>query len=328
MAIKEKVLEMLEANKGRSISGNKIAASLDVTRSAVWKTVNQLREEGFSISAGTNRGYCLTSDNDMLSEHAISAELKTRELGRAIDLFKTINSTNTFAKSLAQLGAVHGHTVISELQTEGRGRLGRSFHSPGAQGVYMSVIIRPQIPIDQALGLTACAAVAVCEAIDELVRSSSTYSEESKIKWVNDIFIGGRKVCGILTEASVALEQGGLDYVVLGFGVNVNNYSFPEELASVATSLRMVCGESFSRSKLAALILNHLERRIDTMGDGSFMNEYRRRSILTGRVIDVENNGAVERFECVGIDDSGKLIVRRGNGVQLLLSSGTVTIRN
>ena len=328
MSIKERVLELLEQSKGKSVSGNKIATSLDVSRSAVWKAVNQLREEGYSINAGTNRGYCLTSDNDKMSEPSIKKYLRTKALGQNIDVFKTIDSTNSFAKSLAQLNAAHGHVVIAEQQTDGRGRMGRHFHSPNCQGIYMSVILRPKLPIEQALNVTACAAVAACEAIEKICAEEGAQNISCQIKWVNDVYISGKKACGILTEAAVGIEQGGLDYVVIGFGVNVNNYNFPDELKETATSLRAEVGESVSRAKLAAEILNILEEKIGTIGDRSFLEEYRRRSILTGKTVDIENNGITERFECVGIDDLGKLIVRRRSGEELTLSSGTVKIVN
>ena len=332
MALKEKILQLLEANKGKSISGNKIATQMNVSRSAVWKAVNLLREEGYSINGGTNRGYCLTSDNDKLSEPAIQNMLKTKYIGKSIDMFKTIDSTNTFAKSLAQLGAESGHVVAAEHQTEGRGRMGRQFFSPNYQGIYMSVIIRPNIPIEQAMGITACAAVAVCDAIEESIADIESpgkregNADHCMIKWVNDIYLNDRKVCGILTEASVGIEQGGLDYVVLGFGINVNNYNFPDELRNTATSIRLECGESVSRTKLAASLLNHLEQRLEELGKSSLMDEYRRRLVLSGRIIDVENNGITERFECLGVDDIGRLLVKRGNGQELALTSGTVTV--
>ena len=328
MAIKDRVLEMLENNKGKSISGNKIAMTLDVSRSAVWKAVNQLREDGYSINAGTNRGYCLTSDNDKLSEPAILSTLNTKYVGRSIDLFKTVDSTNSFAKSLAQLGAKNGHVIISEHQSMGRGRMGRVFYSPSCQGIYMSVIIRPKLSIEKATSITACAAVAVCQAIDKVIAEAGIIHAPCRIKWVNDIFLGDKKVCGILTEASVAVEQGGLDYVVIGFGLNVNNYSFPDELQDICTSLRLECGESFSRVKLCTEILDRFEALIEelTAGKSTFMSEYRNRSILTGKIIDVENNGITERFSCVGIDDQGYLVVRRSNGTELSLSGGTVTL--
>ena len=221
MPLKERVLAVLEENKGKSVSGSEIARSVGMTRSAVWKAVKALREEGYTICAVTNKGYCLSEENDFLSEQSVVPNLRTKELGRKIDVFKTIDSTNNFAKSLAQLGAVHGTTVISEVQTQGRGRMGRSFYSPLGMGIYMSVILRPELSVEHSLLITSCAAVAVAEAIERVA------GIDCKIKWVNDIYAGNKKLCGILTEASVNVEQGGLEYAIVGMGINVQNVTFP-----------------------------------------------------------------------------------------------------
>ncbi len=321
MALKDKVLEILEENRGRSISGNKMAETLGMTRSAVWKAVTQLREEGYTIHAVTNRGYCLTSENDLLNEPSIKSHLETVEYGRKMDVFKTIDSTNTFAKKLAEIGTANGHTIIAEQQTEGRGRHGRSFHSPGNQGIYMSVIVRPPFDIKQTANITACSAVAVAEAIEIIT------GLECGIKWVNDIYIGGKKVCGILTEASINVEQGCLDYAVIGIGLNVNNGFFPKGLDDKATSLRIEKGETVNRSRLCAKILDRLEARITTMNDPEFMNEYRRRSILTGKIIDIDTGDSIERFECKGIDDEGRLIVVGSDKKERHLTNGTVIMK-
>lgn len=319
MPLKDKVLEILEENRGRSVSGNKIAVSLGMTRSAVWKAVNQLREEGYTITAVTNRGYCLTSDNDILNEPSIYSFLETEHLGRKMDVFKSVDSTNSFAKSLAQLGAVHGTTVIAEQQTAGRGRQGKKFHSPNNQGVYMSVIVRPKLSVDYALMITSCAAVAVAEAIETVSGLSCG------IKWVNDIFAGGKKLCGILTEAAIGVEQGGLEYAIIGIGINVSNTIFPKELESVATSIRGETGKNVNRSQLAAEILNSLERHLDRICTQDFIEEYRRRSILIGKRITLTKNNFSESVECIGIDSFGKLLIRRDDGSEEAVSSGTVT---
>lgn len=319
MALKDKVLEILEENRGKSVSGNKIAISLGMTRSAVWKAVKQLREDGYTITAVTNRGYCLTNDNDILNEPSIISFLETSSLGRKMDIFKTIDSTNSFAKSLAQLGAVHGHTIIAEQQTAGRGRMGKKFHSPNNQGIYLSVIIRPELSVDYALMITSCAAVAVAEAIEKVTGLNCG------IKWVNDIYANGKKLCGILTEASIGVEQGGLEYAVIGIGLNVSNTVFPEDIENIATSIKAETGKTASRSQLAAEILNSLEKHLDTITTQDFIEEYRRRSILIGKKITITQNDISEKVECIGIDSYGKLLVRKENGEEAAISSGTVS---
>lgn len=318
MPLKDKVLAVLEENKGKSVSGSEIAKSVGMTRSAVWKAVMTLREEGYSICAVTNRGYCLAEESDFLSEQAIVPNLRTKALGRKIDVFKTIDSTNNFAKSLAQLGAVHGTAVVSEVQTQGKGRMGRDFYSPMGMGVYMSVIIRPKLSVEDSLLITSCAAVAAADAIEKVA------GLECSIKWVNDIYAGEKKLCGILTEASVDVEQGGLEYAIVGMGINVQNNAFPKNLADIATSVRIETGKTISRSELTAEILNCFENRLETIKDKSFLEEYRRRSNVIGRRIVVLHGGNSEEVDCVGIDGIGRLLVRTDSGEEKALTSGTI----
>ena len=320
MSLKNKVLAVLEENKGKNISGSEIAKSAGMTRSAVWKAVKQLRSEGYSISAVTNKGYCLSEESDFLNEHSVFQNLKTHEIGRKIDVFKTIDSTNNFAKSLAQLGAVHGTTVISEVQTQGKGRMGRSFYSPVGMGVYMSVILRPKLSVEHSLLITSCAAVAVAEAVEKIT------GLDCKIKWVNDIYVGKKKLCGILTEAAINVEQGGLDYAIVGIGLNIQNTSFPKNISDIATSLYLETGKSFSRSLIVAEILNSLEAHLDNITDKGFIEEYRRRSNLIGKRIEITHNDIATQAECIGIDEICRLLVRYDNGEEKALMSGTIRI--
>ncbi len=320
MSLKNRILAVLEENKGKSVSGSEIARSVGMTRSAVWKAVKQLRDEGYTIYASTNKGYCLSSDNDYLNEYSVVQHLTTRDIGRKIDVFKSIDSTNNFAKSLAQLDAVHGTTVVSEVQTQGKGRMGRSFHSPIGMGIYMSVVLRPKLSVEHSLLITSCAAVAVAEAV-ELVTGL-----ECKIKWVNDIYVGNKKLCGILTEASVNVEQGGLDYAVVGIGLNVQNTTFPKNISDIATSIYLETGKKFSKSLLAAEILNKLEEHLDKIQDKSFIEDYRKRSNLIGRRIEITQGDAVTQAVCIGIDEICRLLVRYDNGEEKALMSGTIRI--
>ncbi len=319
MALKDRVLAVLEANKGKTVSGTKISNTVGVTRGAVWKAVNSLRSEGYSISAVTNRGYCLEESNDLISEQAIRPYLKTKALGKKLDVYREIDSTNSFTKEAAHYGAVHGTTVIAEIQTGGKGRLGRKFYSPLGMGVYMSVIIRPKLSIDSSLLVTSCAAVAVAQAIERVAPEL-----ECQIKWVNDIYINGRKVCGILTEASIDVEQGGLEYAVIGIGINVQNSSFPEELANTATSIKMEIHHNVSRNMLAAEVLNCLEEQLEHIDDSEFMKEYVRRSNVIGKKITVTQGDDLFTADCFGIDSKGRLLVRCENGEEKAVGSGTI----
>lgn len=320
MPLKDRVLAVLEENKGKSVSGSEIARSVGMTRSAVWKAVKMLREEGYSICAVTNKGYCLSEENDFLSEQSIVPNLHTKALGKKIDVFKTIDSTNNFAKSLAQLGAEHGTTVISEVQTQGKGRMGRAFYSPLGMGIYMSVILRPKLSVEHSLLITSCAAVAVAEAIEKVS------GVKCKIKWVNDIYAGDKKLCGILTEASVNVEQGGLEYAIVGMGINVQNVTFPKNVADIATSIKLETGENVSRSLLAAEVLNCLEEKLENITDKSFIEEYRRRSNLMGKRITVTQGENIYEASCTGIDEYGRLLIKLDNGEDKALSSGTIRL--
>ena len=320
MALKDKVLEILEDNRGRSVSGNKIAVSLGMTRSAVWKAVKQLREEGYTINAVTNRGYCLTSDNDILNEPSVISFLETKELGRKMDIFKSIDSTNNFAKSLAQLGAVNGHTIIAEQQTAGKGRMGKKFYAPNNQGIYLSVIVRPQLSVEYALMITSCAAVAVAEAIEKVS------GLRCGIKWVNDLYYQGRKVCGILTEAGTDLESGQLEWLVVGIGLNLTATAedFPPELAAKAGSLYPGGPAPVSRAALAGAI----GRELLALCPGfACLDEYRARCFVPGHWVTVCTGTETYAAQALSIDDVGRLVVQREGGRTEALRCGEVTIR-
>ncbi len=201
MAVKDEVLRLLEENRDEFLSGEALALCLGVSRAAVWKAVRSLRKGGYAILAVTNRGYKLSGEDDVLSPSEIERHY-TGEIPLKISIHKCVDSTNTLARQAASNGASEGTVVIAGEQTAGKGRLGRSFFSPGDTGLYMSVVLRPKISAEKAVTVTAAAAVAAAEAIEILS------DRQAVIKWVNDVFVDGRKVCGILTEASLGMELG------------------------------------------------------------------------------------------------------------------------
>ena len=220
---KSQVLELLTENSGKFFSGEEIATELGVSRNAVWKAVNSLKFEGYKIEAVKNKGYALSSTTDVISVKGIKKYLKS---DLDIEVYKEVTSTNTMLKERGSQGAKEGQVIIANMQTAGRGRIGRTFHSPSDTGIYMSILLRPTDLIPQdAVKITTLAAVCACEAIENVSGKSAA------IKWVNDIFMDGLKVCGILTEAAMSLESGNLDYVVLGIGLNAYEPEggFPEE---------------------------------------------------------------------------------------------------
>lgn len=319
VATREQVLAALIEAQG-AVSGEWLARRLGITRNSVWKAIARLREEGYAIEGTTNRGYRLIAGRDPVSAGAIRAFLHTRAFGQEIEVHARIDSTNTRAKALAMQGAPHGTLICAREQASGRGRFGRAFYSPAESGVYMSLILRPQLPAERSVLLTSMTAVAVARAIERLA------DVEVKIKWVNDLFIGDRKVCGILCEAGMDFESGQLEYAVVGIGVNTARAAFPAELAAVATSVGNACGSDVSNNRLIAEICNEMEALYPELASGEFMAESRARSNVIGRRVMVARGE--ERFTATAldIDEQGGLVVRTEAGVETL-RSGEVSIR-
>lgn len=237
--------------------------------------------------------------------------------------FEELDSTNRYLKELAAEGAPEGTVIIANRQSAGRGRLGRSFFSPAEKGIYMSILLRPDIALERAVLITSMSAVAVAEAIEHVSGA------EAKIKWVNDIFLNGKKTCGVLTEAGIDAEKGTLEFAVLGIGVNVGEMEFPKELEHIATSVSNECGFPVSKDTLINAILEKMERWYPTLADGSFLKESKRRSLLLGKeitVIDETVYGGSYPAKAVDINELGNLIIER-DGVLQVLNSGEVSIR-
>lgn len=317
MNTKEAVLAALL--EGESISGERLARRLDISRSAVWKAIAQLREDGYEVEAVTNRGYRLSGADEIVSEAGIRRHLTTREFGQILEVHREIDSTNNRAKALAVEGASHGTLVVARRQTGGRGRFGRSFHSPEG-GVYMSFILRPELPVEQSVMLTSMTAVAVAHAIERLA------DVRVEIKWVNDLYVRGRKLCGILCEAGMDFESGQLEYAVVGIGVNTAKMQFPTELQDIATSIANECGTQISQNRLAAEICACMEEEYAHLADGRFMAESRVRSNVIGRKIVVLRGNERFHAKALDIDDQGGLVIETRDGVQTV-RSGEISIR-
>ena len=319
MSTKDDVLALL-ADAEAPVSGERLARKLNVTRNAVWKAVEQLRRDGYAIEAATNRGYRLIDAPDRVSVAEIRRWLNPGEIGGRMELHRTLDSTNTRAKALAANGAPHGLLVIAESQTGGKGRMGRAFFSPEHSGVYMTYVLRPRMPAEQAVMLTSMAAVAVARAIE------SVADVEVGVKWVNDLYINARKVCGILCEASMDFEIGQLEYAVLGIGVNVAAMEFPEALGAIATSIGNECGKPVSRNQLIAEISNQINALYGQLETLEFMAENRRRSIVIGRDVQVIRGGTSFAAKALDIDDLGRLVIRTADGVSRV-NSGEVSLK-
>ncbi len=322
MSIKNEILHILESNRGRNISGQELADMLNVSRTAVWKAINSLKDEGYLIGAATNKGYSLSNTSDLLSSEGIKLYLDEEFKNIPVIVYKTIESTNSEAKLLAVQNAEHGTTIIAEEQTKGRGRFGRDFFSPSDSGIYMSIILKPLLSIENSVLITTAAAVAVCEAIEKFI------SQAPKIKWVNDIFIGDRKVCGILTEAVTNFESGMMDSVVVGIGINVKtkNEDFPIELQNTAGAI-FNNGDNFIRNHLSAEIINNVLNITEHLESKSFMQSYRERSMILGeQILYNKNNNWYEGYASE-INDSGELIIYTADGQKIRLNSGEVSIK-
>ena len=323
MTTKEKLLALLEDSKGTFFSGEEIARTLQVSRAAVWKAVNALREDGYAIDAATNKGYRLSPDSDILSPQGIRRFLKPEYRDLDLTVLPTAPSTNALVREKANQGRPEGCVIVACEQTDGRGRYGRQFFSPIDSGVYLSLLLRPTAySPQQATCLTAAAAAAMCQAIEAVT------GQQPGIKWVNDIFLHGKKVCGILTEAAVGLETGALDYMVLGAGVNLYPpvKGFPEEIQPIAGSvLERSCPEA--KNRLVGEFLNRFWDFYTHPECRTYLEDYRSRSLAIGQNVTVLSAGRAVSAYAYGIDDDFRLLVRYENGDTEALSYGEIRIQ-
>ena len=323
MSTKTQLLEILAKNQTTYTSGAKLAAELTISRNAVWKAIENLREDGYSIAAATNKGYRLTYHSDILTEASITSHIMNTA-AYTLDVRKTVTSTNAVLRELATAGAPEGYVVVADEQTSGKGRMGRTFHSPAGHGVYFSILLRPGPKSADASLITSAAAVAAAQAIEEVLGMSVG------IKWVNDLFLDGKKVCGILTEASFDMENGYIESAILGIGINVTtpDDGYPDEIKDIAVSL--ASGQSATageRCRLIASTLDNFWGYYADLSERRFLDEYRKRSILIGRSINVITHDGIIKAQAIAIDDDCRLIVRYENGETRRLNSGEVSVR-
>lgn len=315
MTLRDKIIYMLESNKGEFVSGQDIAKSASVSRSAVAKCVNALKDEGYPIVSVNNQGHRLDTTCDILSEPAICADLN--EEGVTVRVFQSIDSTNTEAKRAVANGLTENALFVANEQTAGRGRRGRSFYSPKEHGIYFSCVLHPEVSLADSTAITSACAVAVCESLRQITK------KDPKIKWVNDIFIEGYKVCGILTEAISDFESGRVQAVIVGIGINLTNEAFPDELKDIASSV----GVRVDRCALVADIYSRLKALCDGLPDRSFMDRYRNYSLVLGRTVCFNRNGQDYQATARAIHDNGELEVITDSGETMLLNSGEISVK-
>lgn len=322
MGTKEKLLSLLETRKGEYLSGEEIAQQLEVSRTAVWKAVKTLQSAGYEIVAVQNKGYCLSATSDILSEQGIRKFLDP-QWSIIPEVLPTATSTNALLREKANGGAPEGYAVLANAQTNGRGRLGRQFYSPADTGIYLSLLLRPVgYSPDQAIKVTTMAAVAASKAIEEIS------GKKAKIKWVNDIYMDGRKVCGILTEGAFGLEIGSLEYIVLGVGINAYEpqNGFPEDIVGIAGAVFEKAIDD-GKNRLAAAFLNHFMECYQEENHSCYAQEYRNRSLVIGREVTVISGGMQRGATALDVDGDCRLIVRYKDGSIQALSSAEVSIR-
>lgn len=311
MSLKKDILNELKETGG-FISGQTLASRFSKSRAAVWKAVKALRKDGYIIDAVTNRGYRLSDENDLLSAEIIKNRLDCKI---NVYYYNSIDSTNTEAKRRISSGELSEMLLVADEQTNGRGRQGKAFYSPPLTGIYMTLVIHPDISLCNAVTATTAAAVAVCRAVELLT------DLRPQIKWVNDVYLNGRKICGILTEAVSDFETGTVSSIIIGIGMNIKTVSFPGDIENAGS-----LGADIRRTDLIAEITNELMKI--TLGDyKSFIDYYRSHSLILGKKINYIEDGKITAATAIAIDEKGGLTVKKENGEILTLRSGEISVR-
>ena len=341
--MKAEMLRVLRESK-EYVSGQELCSRFQVSRTAVWKVINQLKEEGYEIEAKQNKGYQLRKSPDTMEAYELESRMKTRWAGRHVSYKKETGSTNTDCKQLAEQGAPHGTLAVTERQVSGKGRRGRNWQSPAGESIYMSLLCRPEFAPDKASMLTLVMGISVAEAVEKYI------GIPAKIKWPNDVVVNGRKICGILTEMEIGLETREIQYLVIGVGINVNNgYSvaqetgdfeaarkeaFPGELYAVATGLFLEAEnkkEKIVRAPLVQHVMEAFEKNyelfLETL-DLSLLKECYNAYLVNRnaavRVLDPQGEYTGTSKE---IDDVGNLLVEIENGEVRKVYAGEVSVR-
>lgn len=323
---KDLVCALLQKHAGNFLSGEEISRSLGISRAAVWKAVDALRKAGYTIEARTGLGYALTASPDALSEREIARELA--DLGihvPALLCLDEIDSTNSLLKRLALDGAADGTVAVANYQSSGRGRMSRSFQSPKDKGIYLSILLRPTLPPEQLMNVTALAAVAMCDAIE------NTCGARPQIKWTNDLVMNDRKLCGILTEMALEGETGMVQSLVIGVGINVHHTAddFTPDVAQMASSLSVETKQFVSRPKLAAEMIVALLRLSRSLGADSapWLERYRQDCLTLHREVQLLWSENREVVYAEDVDDQFGLVVRHKDGRVTIVRSGEVSVR-
>lgn len=346
MDIKTSILRMIRQSRGY-VSGQSLCEALGVSRTAVWKYVNQLKEEGYEFDAVSNKGYRIVKYPDIITREEIESMLPDGLAVTNVVYYHETDSTNTRAKQEAEEGEKSGTLFITECQTGGRGRRGRSWESPAGSGIWMSLLLRPEIKPFDASMLTIVAAMGMKDAIEEIIGDGVTAGAgdgnvagdgagdgagkggiHCKIKWPNDIVLGDRKICGMLTEMSA--ETDWINYVVIGIGVNVNTTEFDDSIKDTASSILLQTGRSVKRSDIVVAFAKHFSKYYDEFlkkcNLSGLADDYNKALINVGRDVKIVERDGSFVAKAVGIDETGSLIVEKDGNTQRIVA-GEVSVR-
>ncbi len=335
MSVKDDVLLILEENKNNPISGEALANKLNCTRASIWKAVKSLQNEGYEVEAVNNKGYTLKNSSDAVKKPIIKKMIEKAGVDLKLEVLECVESTNDLLKSYANSGVKDDMVIVAKEQTKGKGRRGRSFYSPKGTGIYISFLLHPDIQVQEASRLTTLAAAAECCAIEKVSK------ESADIKWVNDVIMRGKKVSGILTEAATSVEDGSLEYVIPGIGINVYepDGGFPEDIKDIAGAIfpGNEKKENLRNTIIAEFIIKFYEYYKDFInGKNSYLKEYKKRCFVIGKEIsfltpehkEIENVPENRRHaKVIGINDECHLLVEYEDGYTEYMSSGEISIR-
>ena len=323
--MRDKILKMLLQNRDEYVSGESMAQQLGISRAAIWKHIDMLKKHGCEIESKPNRGYRLKSLPDAIAPEIIRSVDFAGSV-RELDLcyYDEVGSTNDIAMELAMKGAKDGTVVLAESQSKGRGRMARAWYAPNKEGVYLSIILKPEIAPQDAPKISIIAALAVARTL------SAQTEAKVGVKWPNDVLAGAMKLCGILTEMTADLDR--IKYIVCGIGVNVNQTSFPPELERIATSMRIQGGREYSRPQVIAQLLSEFYdiyyKYIETGDFTPMITEYTRLSVVLNQMVDIRYGGTTERGKCIGFDKDGNIVLELANGKRKRYVAGEVSIRS
>ncbi|MGM0219098.1 biotin--[acetyl-CoA-carboxylase] ligase [Enterococcus sp. AZ126] len=321
MSTKSQVLTLLMKKKLTYISGEEMAQQLSLSRTAIWKAINELRKEGHHISSSRNKGYCY-DNSDILSAEGIRLALDSKTPTLSITVLNSSESTMKDAKLAAMNGEPDNTLIVADIQEAPKGRFGRPFFSKAGSGIYMSLLLRPNQNFEEMAQYTVITAVAIARAMDNFSKI------QTEIKWVNDIYINGKKVCGILSEAMSDVESGQISTVIIGMGINfsVKQDEFPEELRKKASSLFPDKDPTITRNELIGAIWNQFYNILHQLPKQAFLEEYRQKSFVLGKTVSFTQAGIDYEGMATSITDHGELVVTLNDQTEKVLSSGEISL--